>query len=81
MVAWHHQLDGHEFEQDLGVGDGWIGKPCMLQSMGSKRVKRDWAAELNGTYYLYPCLFIVSFQQKVIKNKDFISFFVLTLEF
>jgi len=19
---WHHQLDGHEFEQALGVGDG-----------------------------------------------------------
>ena len=22
MVRWHHQLDGHEFEQALGVGDG-----------------------------------------------------------
>ena len=22
MVGWHHQLDGHEFEQALGVGDG-----------------------------------------------------------
>ena len=22
MVRWHHQLDTHEFEQDLGVGDG-----------------------------------------------------------
>ena len=22
MVAWHYQLDGHEFEQALGVGDG-----------------------------------------------------------
>ena len=21
-VGWHHQLDGHEFEQSLGVGDG-----------------------------------------------------------
>ena len=21
-VGWHHQLDGHEFEQALGVGDG-----------------------------------------------------------
>ena len=20
-VGWHHQLDGHEFEQALGVGD------------------------------------------------------------
>ena len=21
-VGWHHQLDGHEFEQAAGVGDG-----------------------------------------------------------
>ena len=21
MVGWHHQLDGHEFEQVLGVGN------------------------------------------------------------
>ena len=22
MVGWHHQLNGHEFEQVPGVGDG-----------------------------------------------------------
>ena len=22
VVGWHHQLCGHEFEQDSGVGDG-----------------------------------------------------------
>ena len=22
MVGWHHQLNGHEFEHALGVGDG-----------------------------------------------------------
>ena len=22
IVGWHHRLDGHEFEQALGVGDG-----------------------------------------------------------
>ena len=22
MVGWHHQLNGHEFEQASGVGDG-----------------------------------------------------------
>ena len=22
IVGWHHQLDGHEFEQAPGVGDG-----------------------------------------------------------
>ena len=28
MVRWHHQLDGHEFEQALGVGDGQGNLPC-----------------------------------------------------
>ena len=25
MVGWHHQLNGHEFEQVPGVGDGQGG--------------------------------------------------------
>ena len=29
MLEWHHQLNGHEFEQALGVGDEQ-GKPDML---------------------------------------------------
>ena len=23
MLGWHHQLDGHEFEQTAGVGEAW----------------------------------------------------------
>ena len=39
MVGWHHQLNGHEFEQAPGMGDE--GKPGVLQSMGSQRVEHD----------------------------------------
>ena len=28
MVGWHRQLDGHEFEQALGVGDGQGSLVC-----------------------------------------------------
>ena len=28
MVGWHHQCDGHEFEQAPGVGDGQGGLVC-----------------------------------------------------
>ena len=28
MVGWHHQLNGHEFEQAPGVGDGQGGLAC-----------------------------------------------------
>ena len=28
MVGWHYQLNGHEFESALGVGDGQGGLVC-----------------------------------------------------
>ena len=28
IVGWHHQLDGHELEQALGVGDGQGSMVC-----------------------------------------------------
>ena len=37
MAEWHHQLNGHGFEQAPGVGDG----QGSLQSMGSQRVGQD----------------------------------------
>ena len=40
MVRWHHCLNGHEFEQTPGDGDG-TGKPGMSWSMGSQRVGHD----------------------------------------
>ena len=41
MIGWHYQLDGHEFEQAPGVGDGQGGLGGVLQSLGSQRVTRD----------------------------------------
>ena len=31
MVGWHHQLNGHEFEQALKVGDGLGSLVCCSQ--------------------------------------------------
>ena len=28
MVGWHYQLNGHDFEQSPGVGDGQGGLGC-----------------------------------------------------
>ena len=28
MVGWHHQLDGYEFAQALGIGDGQGSLMC-----------------------------------------------------
>ena len=42
------------------VGSGsrwWTGRPGVLQSMGSQRVRHDWVTELNYTWnYIYTCV-------------------------
>ena len=30
MVGWHHELNGQEFEQALGVGDGQGSLVCYI---------------------------------------------------
>ena len=46
MVGWHHWLNGHEFEQTLGVGDGHGSLAC-CSPWGSQRVRDNWGTELN----------------------------------
>ena len=29
-VGWHHQVDGHKFEEAPGVGDGWESLACCI---------------------------------------------------
>ena len=41
MVAWHHWLNGHEFGQTLGDGEG----QGRLAFMGLQRLSHDWATE------------------------------------
>ena len=45
MVGWHHRLDGHEFEQASGAGDGQ-GSLVRCSPWGC-RVGHDWVTELN----------------------------------
>ena len=46
MVGWHHQLNGHEFESTLGVGDGQGGLVC-CSPWGCKKL--DTTEQLNWT--------------------------------
>ena len=39
MVRWHHRLNGHEFEQALGVSDGQGGLVC-CSPWGRKELDR-----------------------------------------
>ena len=46
MVGWHHQCDGHEFEQALAVGDGQGSLAC-CSPWGHKEL--DMTEQLNWT--------------------------------
>ena len=49
IVGWHHQDDGHEFEQAPRVGDVQGGLGCC--SPWGHRVGHDWVTELNELMY------------------------------
>ena len=55
MVRWHHWLDGHEFEQALGVGDGQGSLAC-CSPWGCKVL--NMTEQLNWIPFLHltPCL-------------------------
>ena len=42
MAGWHHRLDGHEFEETLGVGDGQGGLACC-----SPWGRKEWVTRLS----------------------------------
>ena len=63
IVEWHRQLDGHEFEQALGVGDGQRSLAC-CSSWGCKQ--SDTTERLNWYRRRY---WIINF--KVAKRLDF----------
>ena len=44
MVQWYHQLNGHEFEQALGVSDGQGSLAC-YSTWGSNKL--DTTEQLN----------------------------------
>ena len=58
MVGWHHQLDGHEFEQAPGVGDGQGGLACCNPWDRKESDTTEW---LNWTEHHWK---IVSGEQK-----------------
>ena len=45
------QLNGHVFEQALGFGDGQWSLVCC--SLWDRRVRHDWATELNWTSHCF----------------------------
>ena len=51
MVGWHHQLNGHEFEQSPGVGDGKGSLVCCSPG-GRKESDMTERLKNNNSYIL-----------------------------
>ena len=63
MVGWHHQLNGHEFEHDLGDGEGQGSLVC-CSPWGHKELDTtEWLNKniLNIKHILFCILFIYFF--------------------
>ena len=51
MVGWHQQLNGHEFEQALGVGEGQGSLSFSPAVHGV--TESDMTGQLNNNNYIY----------------------------
>ena len=74
MAGWHHRLDGHEFEQAPGVGDGQGGLACCgpwgcRESDTTERLNNENVLDLqccvNGCWitkgFIYTCIYCFIF--------------------
>ena len=46
IIGWHHQFDGHEFEQALGVDDGWEAWCAVVHGVAKSRTQLRDCTEL-----------------------------------
>ena len=66
MVGWHHQLNGYEFEQALGVGDGQGNLACCDHGVAKSRTwPSDWT-ELNTN--VINIIYIITHTHKKLSN-------------
>ena len=82
MVGWHHWLDGHEFEQALGGGEGQGSLAC--GSPWDHRVAHYWVTEqqqqgkISNQWvdYLINGIWLTRYQ--LVKNKIHLNFVLVT---
>ena len=72
MVGWHHWVDGHEFEQALGVGDGQGNLAC-CSPWGYK--ESEMTEQLNWTEKELKSSKSSKVHRKTKQNKTFFTIF------
>ena len=80
MAGWHHRLDGHEFEQALGDGEGQGSLACC--SPWGHRVKQVWATEQSREVTKWGCYSLTlsgSLLIKIIKSRARLKIIISTI--
>jgi len=72
MVGWHHWLNGHEFEQAPGIGNGQGGLAC-CRPWGCK--ESDRTEQLNWTEHSLNDVYLNYFSQNKFMTSDKYFFF------
>ena len=75
MVGWHHRLDGHEFEQTPGVGDGQGSLACCsprVSRVGHNRVTEQ-QQQVLGSGLLPPKLGFVPSSRETVGWRDLLG--------
>ena len=65
MIGWHHRLDGHEFEQSLGVGDGQRSLAC-CSPWGCKEL--DTTEWLNWTCWVRRASWATDLKRRLLQS-------------
>ena len=63
MIGWCHWLNGYEFEQAPGDGEG-------QRSLGSQRIRHDWAIEQWTTKYKHRIIRLLGAYSKKKKSES-----------
>ena len=67
ILGWHHQLDGHEFEQAPGVGDGQGGLACYSAWGHSQTWLTDWTELKHKTTQWQPLILYVGLNYEKVR--------------
>ena len=69
MVGWHHRLNGHEFDQALGDGEGQGSLACCSPwgHRESDRTDRKTTADIYRLFYTRSCDGETTIQWKVMR--------------
>ena len=69
MVGWHHRLNGHEFEQTLGDGEGQGSLACC--GPWGRRAGHDFRLNNSNTILKHPVLLSSYHNRKYLCNHSF----------